>query len=301
MVYNECLCKAIKKWASIKTLKVLSSCGEKGGKMEMEEHIVRKTMEILPKGLVFDYLLELPKGDVETVILSIKNGSSSQDLRDKVATGFLVKSSIKAAEEHQRSESKRTDGSLQAMLRISAMLMTRSLQSRHGQGFSDLQAVRWCLRILDLSWLNGDEDHLFYTMLRECGAKLDKKSVRLILDSMNKYVADTDKRSMARTLLCTGYIENNCAELAFVALEKEPLSAKVNVVTPRDSIIEALELALVAMDSNDRGSLNKVKALYNQLCGWGYAQLAMQVVVSIRPDLVGVLDEEGSTIGKKAE
>ena len=269
-----------------------------------EDWIARLAMAKMTTNQAFAFLLEdLPENVIESVVSKIRNHSPNE-LRAKVETEFLARKSVEAAKEYQKKKLDYSDSNIQKMLRISVKLMRSSFKISSREGMNKETVAHLCLQLFSFVYIDDNIEGAAKTMLRKCGEMFDRKELRALLDDRSvwaEFLVQKKARD-ARELLCAGYNDYNGSELAFVATERDVLLSSVTMIAPYELRINALKKALVAVNVNNRASVNKAMALFYAACQWPGVEKAKAAVMEVRSDLVEhFTDDSSSTIGKKAE
>jgi hypothetical protein len=269
--------------------------------MTSEEKVIIDALEDMPVDRVFKFLNKQSENNILGVIAQIRS-SSPKELRAKVETEFLVKSSIEAAEEFRRgTQPNHVSPNIQKILGVSVELLKKQIKNN----LASLENVaEYCLRVYDLLNINDDNRGSANTLLRDCGARLCLEELRKVRSKVNAWVSDDEKRPTVRNLLCVSYLEQNyAAESALVALERGASTACLkHHTTPEWGTIDNLKKEMLLVDANDGNSVDRASALFSQACHFPGPEEARAAVLSVRSDLAGLFtDDTSTTVGKKAE
>ncbi len=241
------------------------------------------------RGEVFAYFAE--DGSSEESILDVIawiRENCLSDLNAKVSMDFLIPESIKMAEECRRTQGLGTHHESQKMLRVSAKLLSKSF----GIGPSSMSvvqpAVEWSLKVFDLLEFNEDDQGLPYGMLLKCGERLDKKTLRTVLDKVKTLVKDPEKSATAMDLLSAGFNRYNGAYMAFVAWENDPYLSCVTMTASIDTVLQVLGDAVQAVDLSDQFTLWRARAIFSWISGFSPVdeEKARKMVEATNPPLL---------------
>jgi len=264
--------------------------GQKRGK-ELENIIVAiQALEYLPRKAVFSFLKVMPADLILAIIKQIRQNGSSV-ARDKVGTFFLIEQTLQARMMHPNE--------FQTMLNVCVVLLRQEFQRLSDKSVKIGQIA---LELYGLVEITDRNKGAIESMVRDCGRRLDKKTMRLVLNCCQNWIDKPERVIRARQLLCTGYVEENGAELAFVILEGNEQLSSINVREPYPKMIETFKQVLDAVNVENDASVRAARAMFWQVCSFLGEKQAKETVLAVRPDLAGqFLDDSGHTFGKKAE